>query len=48
MNRLAIGSLGELCQRTADQLLEAKNFGMTSLTEVRERLAQYNLKLRGD
>jgi len=48
MNRLTIGSLGELCQRTADQLLEAKNFGMTSLTEVREKLAQYNLKLRGD
>lgn len=48
MNRLAIGTLGELCQRTADELLEAKNFGMTSLTEVREKLTQYNLKLRGD
>jgi DNA-directed RNA polymerase subunit alpha len=48
MNRLAIGTLGELCQRTADELLEAKNFGMTSLTEVREKLAQYNIKLRGD
>ncbi len=48
MNRLAIGSLGELCQRTADELLEAKNFGMTSLTEVREKLTQMNLKLRGD
>jgi DNA-directed RNA polymerase subunit alpha len=48
MNRLAIGSLGELCQRTADELLEAKNFGMTSLTEVREKLTQLNLKLRGD
>ncbi len=48
MNRLALGSLGELCQRTGDELLEAKNFGMTSLTEVREKLAQLNLKLRGD
>jgi DNA-directed RNA polymerase subunit alpha len=48
MNRLNIGSLGELVQRTADELLEAKNFGMTSLTEVREKLQQYNLKLRGD
>jgi DNA-directed RNA polymerase subunit alpha len=48
MNRLNITTLGELVQRTADELLEAKNFGMTSLTEVRERLAQYNLKLRGD
>ncbi len=48
MNRLNITTLGELVQRTGDELLEAKNFGMTSLTEVRERLAQHNLKLRGD
>ena len=48
MNRLNITTLGELIQRTADELLEAKNFGMTSLTEVRERLGQHNLKLRGD
>ncbi|MBM3980518.1 MAG: tetratricopeptide repeat protein [Planctomycetes bacterium] len=48
MNRLNIGTLGELVQRTADELLEAKNFGQTSLTEVRERLGQFNLKLRGD
>lgn len=48
MNRLNIGTLGELIQRTADELLEAKNFGMTSLTEVREKLVNYNLKLRGD
>ena len=31
MNRLNITTLGELIQRTADELLEAKNFGMTSL-----------------
>jgi DNA-directed RNA polymerase subunit alpha len=48
MNRLNITTLGELIQRTADELLEAKNFGMTSLTEVRERLQAHNLKLRGD
>lgn len=48
MNRLAINSLSELVQRTADELLEAKNFGMTSLNEVREKLAQYGLTLRGD
>ncbi len=48
MNRLNISTLGELVQRTADELLEAKNFGMTSLNEVRERLTQFNLKLRGD
>jgi DNA-directed RNA polymerase subunit alpha len=48
MNRLGINSLGELIQRTADELLESKNFGMTSLNEVREKLSQYGLSLRGD
>lgn len=48
MNRLGINSMGDLVNRTADELLESKNFGMTSLTEVREKLRQYNLTLRGD
>jgi DNA-directed RNA polymerase subunit alpha len=48
MNRLGINTLGELIQHTADELLESKNFGMTSLTEVRERLRQHGLTLRGD
>ena len=48
MNRLGINSLGDLVSRTADELLESKNFGMTSLSEVREKLAQYGLTLRGD
>ena len=46
MNRLNITTLGELCQRTQDELLEAKNFGMTSLKEVTEKLVTYGLKLR--
>ncbi len=48
MNRLGIASLGELIHRSADELLEAKNFGMTSLNEVREKLRQMGLNLRGD
>lgn len=48
MNRLNITTLGELCQRTADELMEAKNFGVTSLREVQEKLTQHGLKLRGD
>src|SRR5262249_34404231 len=48
MNRLAIQSIGDLILRTADELLEAKNFGMTSLNEVREKLRQMGLSLRGD
>jgi len=48
MSRLGLSTLGELVQRTADELLEAKNFGVTSLTEVREKLTTLGLKLRGD
>jgi DNA-directed RNA polymerase subunit alpha len=48
MNRLGINTLGDLVQRTADELLESKNFGMTSLNEVREKLQQVGLTLRGD
>ncbi|HEV3120031.1 MAG TPA: DNA-directed RNA polymerase subunit alpha C-terminal domain-containing protein [Gemmataceae bacterium] len=48
MNRLGINTLGELVNRTADELLESKNFGMTSLNEVREKLGQFGLSLRGD
>ena len=48
MNRLGITTLGELCQRTSDELMEAKNFGVTSLNEVKEKLTQSGLKLRGD
>ena len=48
MNRLGIATLVELVHRSADELLEAKNFGMTSLNEVREKLRQLGLNLRGD
>ena len=48
MNRLNVATLGDLCSRTSDELLEAKNFGITSLNEVKEKLTQYGLKLRGD
>jgi DNA-directed RNA polymerase subunit alpha len=48
MNRLGINTLGELVNRSADELLESKNFGQTSLSEVREKLAGYGLTLRGD
>lgn len=48
MIRLGINTLGELIQFTGDQLLECKNFGVTSLNEVREKLRQFGLKLRGE
>ena len=48
MSRLNIKPFGDLVARSANELLEAKNFGVTSLTEVREKLTTYGLKLRGD
>jgi DNA-directed RNA polymerase subunit alpha len=48
MVRLGINSIGELLRRTGDELLECKNFGVTSLNEVREKLTVAGLKLRGD
>jgi DNA-directed RNA polymerase subunit alpha len=47
MSRLGINTLGELVQRGENELLEAKNFGQTSLSEVREKLALFGLTLRG-
>jgi DNA-directed RNA polymerase subunit alpha len=35
-------------RRTGEDLMECKNFGVTSLNEVREKLAERGLKLRGD
>jgi DNA-directed RNA polymerase subunit alpha len=48
MIRLGLNTIGELIRRTGDDLLECKNFGVTSLNEVREKLTQHGLKLRGD
>jgi DNA-directed RNA polymerase subunit alpha len=48
MTRLGISTVGELLTRTPDELLSAKNFGVTSLNEIRAKLAEQNLRLRND
>ena len=48
MARLGITTLGELIQRSPDELLSTKNFGVTSLNEIRQQLGEINLKLRND
>ena len=48
MVRLGLTTIGELVRRTGDDLLECKNFGVTSLNEVREKLTAHGLKLRGE
>ncbi len=40
-----IQTVRDLVQRNEDQLLEVRNFGETTLNEVREKLAQYGLHL---
>ena len=48
MNRLNIQTIGELIRKSADEMLECKNFGVTSLNEIREKLIPFNVKLRGE
>ena len=48
MTRLGIVAVAELVQRTPDELLSAKNFGVTSLNEIRAKLGELGLKLRND
>ncbi len=48
MSRLNITTVGELLNRTPDELLASRNFGVTSLNEVRAKLSELNLKLRND
>ncbi|HUW81256.1 MAG TPA: DNA-directed RNA polymerase subunit alpha C-terminal domain-containing protein [Phycisphaerae bacterium] len=46
LQRLNIETLGDLTSRTEAELLGAKNFGQTSLNEVKQRLTEYGLNLR--
>ena len=46
LQRLNIITLGELAARTEDELLGCKNFGQTSLNEIKQQLAAFGLSLR--
>jgi DNA-directed RNA polymerase subunit alpha len=48
MNKLGIQTVGELNIHTGDELMECKNFGVTSLNEVREKLVELGLKLKNE
>jgi DNA-directed RNA polymerase subunit alpha len=43
---LGVQTLGDLATRTEAELMGVKNFGATSLQEVKEKLAEYGLTLR--
>lgn len=46
LQRLNIQTVGELAARTEDELLGCKNFGQTSLNEIKQVLATHGLGLR--
>ena len=48
MSRLNISAIGELRAKSPDDLLSSKNFGVTSLNEIRAKLADVGLSLRND
>ncbi|MEA3367165.1 MAG: DNA-directed RNA polymerase subunit alpha C-terminal domain-containing protein [Planctomycetota bacterium] len=47
LDRLGVESVGELGQLTEEKLLTCKNFGETSLNEVKQVLRRYGLSLSG-
>ncbi|MFW6189218.1 MAG: tetratricopeptide repeat protein [Planctomycetota bacterium] len=48
MERLDISTVGELIEHTAEELLTTPNFGSTSIEEVRSKLAEMDLSLKGE
>jgi DNA-directed RNA polymerase subunit alpha len=46
LQRLNINTLGELAARTEDELLGCKNFGQTSLNEIKQQLGNFGMSLR--
>lgn len=46
LQRLNINTVGELAARTEEELLGCKNFGQTSLTEIKQILTTFGLSLR--
>ncbi len=46
LQRLGINQISELVSKTEDELLGCKNFGQTSLTEIKQQLATLGISLR--
>jgi len=46
LERLGLRTLGDLASRTEAELLAAKNFGVTSLNEIKQQMAHLGLGLR--
>lgn len=48
MARLKVGSIAELVQFTADEIIAVKNCGQSTLAEIRQKLAAVGMHLKGD
>ncbi len=46
IDKLGLKTFGDIVSKTESELLSCKNFGITSLTEIKERLEKFDLKLR--
>ncbi|MCZ6698687.1 MAG: tetratricopeptide repeat protein [Planctomycetota bacterium] len=46
LQRLGLNSVGELIRTSEPELLASKNFGLTSLSEIKQRLGEIDLSLR--
>jgi len=46
LQRLNIHTIGDLAARTEDELLGCKNFGQTSLNEIKQQLGSFGISLR--
>ena len=44
--RLRVRTVGELVSKSVNELLEARNFGKTSLSEIQKKLTTFNLSLK--
>ncbi len=46
MSTLGVQTIGDLVQHTEGELMSCKNFGQTSMNEIRQKLAEFGLMLR--
>lgn len=44
----SINTVGDIVQKTADELLEIRTLGETVLNEITTKLAEYGLKIKGE
>ena len=48
MATLGVQTIGDLVHHTENQLMACKNFGQTSMNEIRQKLAEFGLMLRAE